>query len=95
MNIDAALLMIDMCCEHRHALCIKNTRKLLLVGIGQVADVCIAAIQTSEQPEKWAHSRREIQLVKNLAEEGLASDRLERAFFQIQGVSLRAVPSPI
>jgi|ERR1051325_7071268 hypothetical protein len=94
VNIDAALLMIDVACENRHMLRKDESRKLLLVGIYELTDFCLEAIQAVGNPAKWTNCRTEIELVRDLAVEGLKSDNLEKAFNHIQGVSLRAVPSP-
>jgi hypothetical protein len=96
MNIPAALLMIDFVCEHRFSEPLRNdhTRKELLVAISELADSCSEAVEALNDPVEWGHCLSEINLVIDFVEEALKTGNHEYAFSHVQGVSLRAIPSP-
>jgi hypothetical protein len=96
MNIHAALLMIDFVCEHRFSepRCDDQTRKELLFAISELADSCVEAIEALNDPVEWYHCLSEVKLVREFVEEASKTGNHEYAFLHVQGVSLRATPSP-
>lgn len=91
MDIDSALQLIRVACDHQHEYN-DYTRKALLTGIYELADSCVGALPNQDDRGDYGRARRELELLKDYSETGLQSGDLATAFVHVQDTILRVMP---
>jgi hypothetical protein len=86
--------LIQVACDHQETFDDNNGR-LVLIGIYELADSCVEAIQEMPDRERYDHGLSEIILVKEFSEQGLQTGDFITAFRLIDNASMRATPLPI
>jgi hypothetical protein len=91
MDIDSALQLIRVACDHQHEYN-DHTRKALLTGIYELADSCVGALPNQDDRGDYGRARRELELLKDFSETGLQSGDLATAFVHVRDTILRVMP---